>query len=363
MQVLVAAWLSVASVNSVYAQLQDPTIVLSRLRTNDNSTYLWTVDNQGEHLLGKGFKPRVSPDRRYIVYQRDGGNGLAWNDRGDLCVMDTLLATQTVIYTHNDYLVAADFATNNLQIFYDWQCGTYRINRDGTGGTKVSDSLQWCHDDAPVVNPVNGRIAMHNTDAKRLVLADQNGQNKSWINDTTNGVCPHWSYDGQWLSFWNGTNLFKIRSNGTERTQLTFLSSSNKFPFGAAWAPDGAWVVGAGDIDGTNGLYRIATDGSGSLRLLELTDARPGEVVRYVGAIIGSIPQERPHLSQQMDQASCVIAWSTNCQGYSAEASADLTEASWQPVTNPISVQNGQFIIHDPMDSAQRYYRAARPPP
>src|SRR5262249_15913832 len=57
------------------------------------------------------------------------------------------------------------------------------------------------------------------------------------------------------------------RPDGTDLTQLTFLSASDPDRFApiGPWTADGSTLIVPGTIGGMNGIYAIATDGSGAI--------------------------------------------------------------------------------------------------
>lgn len=77
---------------------------------------------------------------------------------------------------------------------------------------------------------------------------------------------PVWSYDGDWIAFVAGAQIFKMRFTGTTfdtttLTQLTF-EGRNFFP---AWSPDGEWVAydrSLADTSGPAGVWIMKPDGT-----------------------------------------------------------------------------------------------------
>jgi len=75
-----------------------------------------------------------------------------------------------------------------------------------------------------------------------------------------------WSPDGQWLLFLSGEqggDIFIINADGTHLIRLT-TDGSNSFP---VWLSNGTQIGFASSRDGSDGTYRINTDGSAITRL------------------------------------------------------------------------------------------------
>src|SRR5262249_24596566 len=100
-----------------------------------------------------------------------------------------------------------------------------------------------------------------------------------------------WSRDGEWISFaltdpdfLSVINYYMIRPDGSDLTQLTFQSDPDRFAPVGAWTSDGSTIVAPGNLGGVQGLYAIATDGSGAVTLLPTS---PGDAITFVGSVIG----------------------------------------------------------------------------
>jgi hypothetical protein len=251
---------------------------------------------------------------------------------------------------------------------FDFACADYSIPRDGSAnGSSTLLSGGSCYDDCPAVNPVDGRIAYHNNSSGGGVgIATTNFQNKSPIPNTAMGTYPLWSQDGQWLSYtltsayytYLGYNLYKIHPDGSGLTQLTFLTgTTNAFPFGAAWVAGDNALVGAATINGTNGLYEVAADGTGVISLLNII--QPGDPVAYVGAVLGSAG---PPLSALLTPTNTVLVyWTSPSTGFNLQQNTNFNTASW---TTPAETVNDNGIIKSVLvnnPSGSRFFRLAKP--
>jgi serine/threonine protein kinase len=89
----------------------------------------------------------------------------------------------------------------------------------------------------------------------------------------TNNECddwgPVWSPDGRWIAFYSNCSgereIYKIRSNGNNRQQLTF--SSGAYSWFPAWSPDGARITFSSNRTGRFHIYVMNADGSNEMDL------------------------------------------------------------------------------------------------
>lgn len=109
----------------------------------------------------------------------------------------------------------------------------------------------------------------------------------------SSGAEPAWSPDGMWVYFSSGavtqelrginsSNIYRVRPDGTELTQLTFLDGRNQHAMAPSVSPDGEW------------LFFMAQDGAGYM--LWAMPAEGGEpvVVRRGGTVSWRFPLARP---------------------------------------------------------------------
>jgi TolB protein len=60
------------------------------------------------------------------------------------------------------------------------------------------------------------------------------------------------------------TNIYTIRADGTNLTQLTNSTSND---LGPVWSPDGQYIAFSSDRDGQNNIYRMLANGAGTQQL------------------------------------------------------------------------------------------------
>ncbi|HZP40340.1 MAG TPA: hypothetical protein VFD84_02385 [Candidatus Binatia bacterium] len=254
---------------------------------------IWMADGDGgnDTQVTSGQRPRLSPDGSAIVFLLGGGFA---SSRGNIVRRDLAAMTEETIFTNGDFVVNFDWTADSAKVVFDFQCGIFAMNEDGTNGAAAVQGTD-CFDDVPAVRASDGAIAFHNIHAG-LLLADPDGTNRHLIPNTSAGdQVAAWSPDGAWLSFARDANLdgvveqyFKIRPDGTDRTQLTFLCNDQGevAAWGRAWTPDGTTLVIPATIGGIQTLYGVATDGSGIVRRIQ---ASAGPAIDWVGSVTGPV--------------------------------------------------------------------------
>ncbi len=271
------------------------TIVYSRVvsATSSHEVRFVNLDGTNDISITLGWRPRLSPDDNFISFNRDGTYP---NGTGDNIYIKEL-ATETItrVVNNSDFIVSTNWSADSQYVLLDASCAIYRINRDGSNVTSLTQNRN-CWDDAPSANPLDGRIAFHNQILGGIWTMHNDGSNIQEVPNTqANDWWASWSKDGQWLSFLRGANYYKIRPDGTGLTQLTFstavITGINDYnpdvPWsGAPWSSDDRSIVGPRTVNGTRGIYAIATDGSGATTLV--LPAPDGTWVDSVGTVVGS---------------------------------------------------------------------------
>jgi hypothetical protein len=139
----------------------DGTVIYCRRNPANNQTTIWFAGLQGgaDTLITTGWMARISLDRRFLVFLRDGTHGSAYTSQGDLWVRDLTSGTETNLYHDTDFIVAGDFTRDASTVIFDFACSDYSISRDGSAnGTSTFLSGGNCYDDAPAVNPIDGQL-------------------------------------------------------------------------------------------------------------------------------------------------------------------------------------------------------------
>jgi hypothetical protein len=350
----------------------DGLVLYCRVNPTSLASTIWlaAVDGSSDTMITNGYRAHLSLDRRYLVFTRDGPNGPAYGSRGFIWVHDLLDGSERQLFSHGDYVIGADFVRDASSVIFDYSCANFIINRDGSGLALLANGISGCYDDAPVVNPIDGRVALHAASGGgAIILGDPNCQNKSYVPNSDLGVYPHWSQDGQWISYakqldyyqYAGHNLYKIRPDGTGKTQLTFFSdsSTNQFPEGGAWTADGSALIAAGTINGSNGLYQIATDGSGLITPVAVS--RNGDLIAYVGAVLGDgAPQIRILGLQRFGGDLLLSHTSQRGHAYALESAPDPANGPWLAVPGTTNLGTGasiQITLSNALSGPRQFYR------
>ena len=339
-------------------------------RSAANNYTIWAInlDGSDDTFITTGARPRVSRDGRYLAFLRDGA---PLETKGNAWVRDLRTGQESLLYSNTSYTVGYDWDLTETNLVFDWSCWLWTINlNSGGAGTLLPLPSPDCYDDAPVVNPVDGRLAFHNlspnTAISGLYITTPAVTAKQRLNlGAVVPSWPEWSPDGQWLVFSDGnssntaftadsgTNLWVVHSDGTALSQITlFTDGVSGFPHGALWSPSGDALVGAGTIFGTNGLWIIPlnadlTDCGGFPILLPTL---PGDAIDFAGSIVVAprLPNV-PRLYIRLDPNAVVVYWNTNFTGYTLQSKADLSPATlWQPILGPYNLSGFNFEYREP---------------
>jgi subtilase family serine protease len=273
-------------------------IVYSRGDAATGTIWISRGDGTLDIPLTGGARPRVSPDGRWMVFHRGNAGDPA---RADVWVRNLVTGAETLAFAQGDYVVGYDWESNGSGFYYDYSCGIYRRNGDGSGQTTIVNVN--CYDDAPVLNPAGNRIAFHNLQAGGLVLAGTNGTDRAEIpncvatgSGLTSDHYPAWSPDGSHLGFGNSGGIYKIAVDGTGRTNLLARSafaiapSVAGSPITPVWTRDGQWLVAPLTVDGETGLFAVSASGSGDVRRLIATG--DGPAIDWVGNVSTNLQTE-----------------------------------------------------------------------
>lgn len=245
----------------------------------------WLKDAGGDRMILDGKGARLSPDGRYLVVRR-------WDTLdGDLYLYDLETKQEKLIFNNlNDYIVGFSWSSDGSRIYFDYSCVIYAVNPDGSNLQVIIENWPpdanptWnnCYNDAPDINPVDGRLAWH-SEKYGIGLSMGDGQNRHWLFNTTPGDWnPRWSPDGEWIAFQRAGDLYKIRPDGTSLTRLSNFSAPNSLSWwNGAWEAGGNWLLSSASVNGVYRIYAIAANGSGKMALLYTV---PGTAPMYVGS-------------------------------------------------------------------------------
>lgn len=155
----------------------------------------------------------------------------------------------------------------------DWIAFNSRMDGDGDiylvapdGGSLTQLTSSSAHDLYPSWSPDGRRIVYQTNDGdQEIAILDIATKDVSLLTENScNDWSPSWSPAGQWITFYSDCdgdrNIYKIRTSGDNRTQLTFTSGSNSwFP---AFSPDGRQITFSSNRSGEYRIYVMNADGS-----------------------------------------------------------------------------------------------------
>ncbi|HEX5219648.1 MAG TPA: hypothetical protein VFZ59_08775, partial [Verrucomicrobiae bacterium] len=343
---------------------------------------IWAInlDGSGERFITTGGRPRLSPDGRWLAFLRDGGPTLS---AGNLWVRDLVTGAETRIFSNADSIQAADWNWPQMELVFDNACQLWRTTFVGPAQPLPAALTPECFNGAPVVNPMDGRLAFQNVSPNAtagVYATPPNWASRTKLPEpvTLRLRWPAWSPDGTRLAmadrvssaFINtGVNLWTASADGSNLRQITALTEPDGFPRGAVWTHDGRALVGAGRIGGTNGLWVLPVNADGSAchcppRLLPIS---AGNDVEFVGSVLGrstSVTYADLGLFIRLEPETLVVYWSTNYDGFVLQSAPSLPAGfSWAPVTGPYFRAGPYFEHRRPRSELthRTFYRLAYP--
>lgn len=241
---------------------------------------VWAIhaDGTGDRRVTVGLHPRLSPDHRQLLVGRDKDNA----NQKNVYLVDLVTGEERSLFNHSDFVIFYDWRRDSSEVLFDYGCALWSIRPEDPRVRQVATGN--CFDDAPAVNPQDGRLAWHNDRTGfGLVVAASDFSNRQVVPQTLPGdYWAQWSPDGEWLSFVRQTNVFKIRPDGTDLTLLARVTVGTMGEGPAVWTPSGDAVVFAATIQGTNGLFVVSADGAGVPVRLPTVD---GPEIRFAGSV------------------------------------------------------------------------------
>ncbi|MCC6820722.1 MAG: hypothetical protein IT579_08345 [Verrucomicrobia subdivision 3 bacterium] len=347
----------------------------------NDSIWAINLDGNGETFITEGAHPRVSRDGQWLAFLREGG---VVATQGNLWVRNLATGVETRFFTNTDAIVGFDWNGTN-ELVFDSNCVLLRKPLNGPATQLPPALTPQCLNGAPVINPVDGRLALQNLNpnAPGVYVAPPDWASRTQVSEPTTLRLrwPGWSFDGARLVmadrvssvFLNtGVNLWTADADGSNLQQITALTEPNGgFPYGAIWTPDGKALVGAGRIGGTNGLWviNLAADGSSCHCPPRLLPTSTGSDIDFAGSILSaatgpSVSYANLGLFIRLDPAVLTVYWSTNYDGFTLEAATELPAGlSWSSVSGPYFRAGPYFEYRESRTAlaARKYFRLHYP--
>ncbi len=115
-------------------------------------------------------------------------------------------------------------------------------------------------------------------------------------------------------------------------------------------------MIGAATINGTNGLFQIAADGSGAVTRLNIIT--PGDPVAYVGAVL---TEGLPRLTAWGTSTNTVVvSWPSPSTGFTLQQNTNISTTDWVGIPQTVTDDGtNKFIIVNP-PTGKRFYRLVK---
>jgi Tol biopolymer transport system component len=334
-----------------------------RSASNTGSIWAINVDGSGDTYITTGVRPRVSRDGHWLAFMRGPGS---FAGHANVWLRNLQTSVETMLFPNPGTIECYDWKADGSGLILDYNCSLSFLGTNGALSTVFNTD---CYGQAPVFNPVNGRVAFHDvnpsvTTADGLYIAKSGTSNFLQIATSVYGASwPEWSPDGQRLSFTDfntstslddGTNLWVVNPSGSILNRICdFTGTSNRFPHGALWSPDSTSLIGAGTIYGTNGIWIIPlnsdrTDCQGAPTLLPTT---PGDAIDFAGSVaVGQPVATGPMLVAQLGTNMISIYWSTNYSTYNVQYTLGLAPpVIWTTLSGPYGIQGANYFYQEPI--------------
>ena len=371
------------AVNPTIPHLSASGTVFYGRRGSNISPSIWAInlDGSGETLITTGREPRVSRDGRWLAFWRDND---PLPNQFSLWLRDLPAGQENRWTTRSNRFVGYDWQRDNTNLIFAvdglfWRIG---LSTPPVAFPLGSDLRQG----APAVNPVDGRVALQviYPGSTGLYLAPSNLTARQNLGlNIFSPRWPAWSPDGTRVVVADDPNLSQLLDAGrnlwvvtlggqTNVYQITALAgNTNGFPNGAVWTPGGNKLVTAGRIGGVNGLWVIpvSSDGSACHCQPELLPTSPGDPIDFAGSVLTTANGTGASYANlglfiRLDPTLLVVYWSTNYDGFSLEAAAELPAGlAWSSVTGPYFRAGPYFEYRESRAAlaARKYFRLHYP--
>ncbi len=146
----------------------------------------------------------------------------------------------------------------------------YIVDVNGNNLTQLTTSS--AHDLYPSWSPDGTQLVYQTNeggDQEVAIIGISGGSSYTITNNGCNDWGPTWSPDGDWIAFYSDCdgerNIYKMRTDGSDRAQLTFTSGANSwFP---AWSPDGRKITFSSNRSGKYYIYSMDANGGNETQL------------------------------------------------------------------------------------------------
>jgi serine/threonine protein kinase len=140
----------------------------------------------------------------------------------------------------------------------------YLVDTQGNNLTQVTTGSS--HDLYPSWSPDGKKIVYQTNDdgdQELAIVTISNQKAKRLTDNSCNDWAPVWSPVDSWIVFYSDCdgdrNIYKIREDGSKRTQLTF--SSGSYSWFPSWSPDGEKITFSSNRSGKYRIYVMGANG------------------------------------------------------------------------------------------------------
>ncbi len=234
----------------------------------EDSVCYTNPDGSGFDFITNGYWPRLNRQGDRVAYLYGNNSDRTLND----VYFKDGNGSPYLFYTNGGYtMINYDFSPSGYYFEYDQQGTFYRMNSGLPNGGSVNTGSGHgdFNDVYPRISPVDSQIVFHNKGYGLYLLGLDGTTPSTTIPNTSAGdMFPYWSADGQWIYFMTAYdadnnkmhNIYRIHPDGSNRTQVTNLPTSDTLGSTLVITKNGKWAVAPARINGITGIYKFRLD-------------------------------------------------------------------------------------------------------
>lgn len=358
------------------------TIFYGRSNASGGSIWAINLDGSSETYITTGARPRASQDGRFLAFSR--GPNIFQLGGNEVWVRDLQSGVEWELFTNSTQIFGYNWdLASPPNLILDSGCNFMRVPL--SNAPSVFQVSHDCNDNAPVINPADGRVAFQNPNPQNtfylpgIFVGPANGGAPQPLPSAGPFArWPAWSPDGAHLSyaFLNNayaplgmSDIYTINADGTSASQITaFTNVLDGFKFGTIWTPAGDALVGAGTINGTNGLWIVplTDDGQHCDCPAILLPTAAGDPIDFAGSVVVAPAPvvAQPEFFMRMETNTLVVYWSTNYQGFGLESTTNLAPSvTWTTVSGQYYLNGGYIEYHEAISAllTEKFFRLKYP--
>ncbi|MEK7435041.1 MAG: hypothetical protein AABZ74_18065, partial [Cyanobacteriota bacterium] len=246
-----------------------PLEVLAFSSDRDGNRELYTMNIDGTNQQRLTFTTTLSEDFYSYQYKfSPNKDKILFTSLGtyeDITLINVDGTNRTILTNNNENNYRSVWSSDGSKIIYTGEVNGYSdiwiMNADGSNKTNLTN-LQNTTDKDPSVS-INNKIVFRSGRDGNNEIYIMNFDGSNPLNLTMNSIddnTPRFSPDGTKIAFISNSNLWVMDSDGLNKRQLNFQSTS--FPL---WSPDGTKIAYTKIISGTNTDIEIVDVASGQI--------------------------------------------------------------------------------------------------